>query len=559
MLSGVAFLAGALFAVASFGTMALDPSAVQWLLISDRGQSFIGWHMARNAPASFPLGAIPDYVVPGGASLAMADAIPAFSLLLLPFSALLPRVFQHAGMWLVLCYGLMGLFSFRLLRRLTNDDVASLVGALLVVVNPVLLFRRFHLSLCAQWMIVAALLLYAAPPGHRARRRVQALLLVVLACGTHPYLAIMVLGIVAAAAWAEPRSWREAVATCALYVAATIGALWAFGYLGDRVAAAPGFGGYSANLLALIDSDGWSQLVPDLPSGPGEYEGFAFVGLGGLAVLVLDLGWGTLQALRGRAAWPSSSTLCRVLPLLLVTATFTIFALSSHVRFGATELADLTAWYAPVERWASSFRASGRFIWPLYYLLLFVALAQLWRLVAKRKIFVALVLGAVALQLADAWPRYSTQHVGLMALTNPHRPLRDTAWRGIGRDYREIRLIPPSLIGTTCDDGTQPRFHYMPFAFVAGLEGMRINSGHLSRYPRDVEAWCRAQTAAVREGRIETDVVYVLSEGELVASGLDASSDVTCGILDGHHVCVAAGRDTALARALLRQQRQATA
>jgi hypothetical protein len=546
----VAVAIGVAFAVASFGTMALDPSAVQWLMISDRGQAFLGWHMARGAPLSLPLGTIPAYVAPGGASLALADACPLFSLLLLPLSPLLPPVFQHAGIWLVLSYGLMALFSFRLLSQLTSDPPASCIAMLLVLINPVLLFRRFHLSLCAHWMIVAALLLYVAPLRERpARERTYAALLLVIAAGTHPYLAVMVLGIVAAAACARSTSWRAASVSWLLYVTTTALALWTFGYLGQASLTAPGFGDFSANLLALVDPDGWSRIVHDVPSGPGEYEGFAFLGTGILLVIAADVALRLRARAMGRLI-AARRLRPRATALVLVVVAFAMFALSSHVRLANIELIDVSAAYSVLEPVPSMLRASGRFVWPLYYVVIFASLASLRR-TASRAIYIAIVLVALAVQLVDAWPRYSTQDVGLMALANPHRPLRAAAWRGIGNEYREIRLIPPAVVDTDCDEGAYPRFYYMPFAFVAGLERMQINSGHLSRYAPDVVSRCREQTAAVLSGAIDPDVVYVLSPPTLVASGLENSTTARCGVLDGYHVCVASGRYTRVARDLV--------
>ena len=143
------FVLGVLFARLEFGSMAFEPSAAQWLLISDRGQSFLGWHMARNEPLSFPFGAIGSYIHPLGASLALTDSYPWFSLLLLPISPYLPAVFQHAGIWLGLSYGLLGTCSFLLLRTLTHDALGSLVATTIIIANPVLLFRRFHRA-CAR-------------------------------------------------------------------------------------------------------------------------------------------------------------------------------------------------------------------------------------------------------------------------------------------------------------------------------------------------------------------------------------------------------------------------
>jgi hypothetical protein len=89
----------------------------------------------------------------------------------------------------------------------------------------------------------------------------------------------------------------------------------------------------------------------------------------------------------------------------------------------------------------------------------------------------------------------------------------------------------------------------MPFAFLAGLERMRINSGHLSRTPRGIERTCAAQVEAFERGEIEPEVAYVVEE-EPYRRALARSPPMTCGRLDGHVVCVSSARRTPLAEAL---------
>jgi len=113
----------------------------------DRAQNFLGWHLYRNEPESFPLGRISSLVAPVGASLAYTDAIPWLAILLKPMSPALPATFQFAGIWIAGCYALQGLFGFLLLRRLLGDWLISLAGTPLLVMSPVLLHRRGHVSL----------------------------------------------------------------------------------------------------------------------------------------------------------------------------------------------------------------------------------------------------------------------------------------------------------------------------------------------------------------------------------------------------------------------------
>ena len=45
-----------------------------------------------------------------------------------------------------------------------------------------------------------------------------------------------------------------------------------------------------------IDRPGWSYVLPDLPNWGGDFEGFAFLGLGGIALIATAIWF-------GRNAW----------------------------------------------------------------------------------------------------------------------------------------------------------------------------------------------------------------------------------------------------------------
>jgi hypothetical protein len=566
-LTALCFLGGVAFATWSFGIAALDPTSVQWLLAADRGQSFIGWHMARREPATFPLGGIPSYVYPLGASLAYTDSYPWFSSLLLLASPLLGDVFQHAGLWLALSYGLLAAFSFRLLRLLTGDDVGSAVASAVVVVNPVLLFRQFHLSLCAHWLIVAALLAYflrarrtgIPPDGAPASPRTEpitrhppafAALLVAVASGTHPYLAVMVFGILCAAAWVGRRSAASAALEVGFLAIVAAAALYAFGYFAGAQTAAAGFGELTANLLTLVDPNGWSRVIPDLPGTTPQFEGFAYLGLAPLLMVAFA---GIAAAARGLRRLPPAGVRAsfRWRPLLVVLGGFAVFAIGSHPRLGRLELFALGPWYAVLEPIPSTFRASGRFVWPAYYAILFSILALLRRSVSTTAIYIALCVVALAAQAVDAWPRYSTQGAEVAAGLNRLRPLQDPAWSLARGDYDEIRLLPPAILDPRCEGRPFPTLSYIPFALLAGQHGMRINSGHLSRYPAGVADVCREQVEAVAGGRLDPRVVYVVARSLYESTPVFRSSAASCGMLDGYRVCVAASPITELGKRLL--------
>ncbi len=90
-------------------------------------------------------------------------------------------------------------------------------------------------------------------------------------------------------------------------------------------------------------------------------------------------------------------TYARHVGLLAIALWLTPFALSNVVFYGAFEVAHL----ARVPRLFHSFRASGRFFWPVAYLLVIGSIACISR--RLRSTIAAVVLpAAVCLQFADA-------------------------------------------------------------------------------------------------------------------------------------------------------------
>jgi hypothetical protein len=548
-----------------YGRTILDGTAIDWLMRADRAQSFLGWHFYRRTHESLPLGSIPDLMSPVGSSLAFSDAMPWFSVALQPLSPWLPQTFQIAGLWLLLSYVMLGLFAFRVLTELRVVPPVAIVGSALVVLSPALTRRGGHFSLCAQWLIVAAFLLVLRTRGERtiARFIVRWAALVVIACGTHPYLATMVLALALAAcangtplcrltlvvrdATTNDRAWPMVIlARAILLVGVAALALLAFGYLTGPPAGADGFGTYSANLLALVDPDGASRLLPSLWQREGQYEGYAFVGSGALLLLVVARAW------RGAGATSRNETrdtpTWRDLRLVAcVVLGMALFALGPEILLGTHEVVTVKRLYAHLEPLPSVFRASGRFVWPLHYAVMLGAVVWVAR-VGPPDGALAAVAAAVLFQLWDGAAFYAGADAQAQAVVNRWNPLRSPAWRAAGDEYDEIRLVPPYFHESDCAGSTYPPYFYIPFAYEAGRQGMRINSGQLSRQPAEALAHaCRDAEDEIASGHVDPRVVYVVSEAAMERFTAARIGLATCGRLDGFNVCLSNARRTRFA------------
>lgn len=410
-----AFLIAALLAALAsrwlYGLRALDPRSADWLLHGDPAQHYIGSVFFRAEAWHWPPGLITGFGEPP-TSLVFADAIP---LLALPakLAGLAPGL-QYFGLWMLACHVLAAVFGVSLLVRLGARPAAAVAGALLLAFTPMLLMRAYgHEALMAHFLILAALRLGLASWRWRGW-----LLLGAAALLVHPYLVAMVgvLGLAAAGAALQRGElrWPGLLAGAAMALVLATGLAWLAGYfIAGPERSAAGFGIYSANLLSWFDpmdwddflrtwqrSDAhageWSRLFPALPQATqGQYEGFAWLGAGGLLCVMVALGLALTAALRrrGRAlardgaspaqsfAWEAARELrpqadgVRIVWLLAGCLAMAVFALSSRPSLGAQILVDLPL-PALLERLSGVFRASGRFVWPLTLLLLAWALAR---------------------------------------------------------------------------------------------------------------------------------------------------------------------------------------
>src|SRR5690349_10336758 len=96
----------------TLGVRLIHPLVFDHIVGRDISQSTTGWLFFQAGAWHWPIGLIPNYLYPLGATLGYTDTYPLFSAimkLVMPSSPLL----QISGLWLALCYMLIGIFSFR--------------------------------------------------------------------------------------------------------------------------------------------------------------------------------------------------------------------------------------------------------------------------------------------------------------------------------------------------------------------------------------------------------------------------------------------------------------
>ncbi|WP_421994107.1 DUF6311 domain-containing protein [Roseococcus sp.] len=483
-----ALLGGALI-LAIFGWQIVPPSHTGWMLSGQIGpdpvQYWLGWTYFRLVPWALPPGVNPLFGMELSSSIFYADSIP---LLAFAFKALrgLVEVDQYWGMWIVACGALQGWLAWRLIGRLTEAPLARLAGAMIFVLQPMLLNRMGgHFALAGQWLILWGLLLVLSPAG---RLRAAGWAALVLAASLiHSYILPMVLALWVADWWS-----RRSLAEAAIVPAAGIAGLWAAGFF--VLGAGHGndqYGTMQLDLLALFDPAFWGGFLPDLPDPDHPESGSSYLGLGALLLLPF------LLFVPPRR---------RLIPLMLVLAAMLVFAVSHRVTIGGTEIATVPL----PDRVVTLFgmlRCSERYVWPLAYALILAGMAGLLRAFGPRWGGFAL-LALLLVQATDLRPGYA-RIAHFFPPTADQLPLRlaDPFWAQAAQRYHAVRLVPAGNQGRGWEE----------VAVFAARHGMPTDAMYLARADAGAIDRLRADIAErLAEGRYEPGVFYVLRDPETV-------------------------------------------
>jgi hypothetical protein len=336
---------------------------------------------------------------PKGTNIAFTDSIPLLAVPAKLLRRILPPGF-HAIFWfLAIAWCLQPVAAVFALRSAGEKRLLpSLAVAVIALSMPTLLYRSMgHEALCGHFLIFLAIGLYfLISHGSRIAMWLGPPALLVASLLVHPYLMAMVAAVLVAA----PISLlvrREALClpvsialTTAIGIAGGLALL--FGYA-EEAGVGWGYGYYSMNLLSPIDPAG-STLIPFFPvimdaTGGQYYEGYQYLGAGVLLLCLIAV-----------------ISICRRAPiracarhsgLLIVSAGLILFALSNSVFNGPI----LVFHFEGMPRILQSFRSSGRFFWPVAYLLVIGSIATVVRRLPGRA-SAAILLIAAALQFADA-------------------------------------------------------------------------------------------------------------------------------------------------------------
>ena len=508
-----------------FGTKILDTSNIDWIMVSDvdpskyflgqhfpridPSQHFIGWHFFRSESWSFPLGMIKSYNYPEGTSLVYTDSIPLLAIPLKLISPLLPSIFQYQGLWILLSYLLMGFFATLLMKQITKNLICICLGALFFILSPIIVYRLTHSgghdSLTSQWIILASMYLYFQQDSFKYK--LMWLFLLLSAVMIHFYLFSMsflfFLGYLLKVILEDKRKIKSLILQLSIVLITVFATMWIVGYfvisVGDAGHASNAgeerFGFYSMNLLSPINpqNDGISRFIKTWPTFNEQYEGFNYLGLGLILLIVIS----TYEALRQKLRFNFKI----LFPLLLIAVILVLISLSNRITIAHKILFEIGLPYQ-VESILSIFRSSGRLFWPVYYLLILTALTILIRY-NSLKTTVLLLTFLLCIQVIDLSKYYSHTEYLIGSMSTLKQPLESNLWNRIMGKSNHVVIFPPEWVDT------------IPYTFglLAANNKKTLNVAYLARSDDKLRSkYLNEISQELVEGKISEDTLYIMNK-----------------------------------------------
>jgi len=476
-----------------FGFVVLNPLQISWLMSYDWAQHFLGWQFYRNAPWDFPIGKITDFFYPIGTNIGYTDSIPLIAIPLKLFNKYLPPLFQYIGIWFLICYILQALFAILLLRTFKFNRFPLIIGMLFLLFAPPLLARFPHPSLCAHWLIIGSLWLWFYSNNKQKQKKAIAwqIILLILSSLIHPYLCFITYAFTIALLWKIFNNYSF-IGLLKFFTFSIISFFiilinwYIIGYIGsisDSEYIASGFGWFSANLNTFFNGGDTSSFFKKLPvySDGQFFEGYAYMGLGIILMLAIILFVWLLKLHKNcKIVNPfNKNTIKRNIALIIVVFALYLLSLSNIITLGKK-----VVFIIPIDEFLNkflfAFRSSGRFIWPLYYLIfLFVIVYFGKQKFVSSKISNVILVSCLIIQFVDIKPLTYPFYLNTNSYEESHSAFSFKKWEQLYANVDNIMFYPPFDRHYLYEDD------YIPFTYLAAKMKKKINIGYLARSDKE--------------------------------------------------------------------------
>lgn len=506
MIASLILTLGAFFWLFGFSVLNIYNTAFV-LTGGDFTVSYLGSVFYRLDEWRWPLFTHQNLAYPFGISVHGTDGSPMLSLIFKIFHKVfgMSAEVQFVGIWMLICYVLQSVFSVLIFRKFIKNKFLITIASLFLISSPIMMMRVFvHINLMCHFILLWAIYLWIEDKLTK-NTWISMGVLITLSILTCPYFLPMVGGFFAVLIlkkfWLDKAVSWQFVLIGVVSLAGIFG-IW-FYLLGmlttEQVLASGGWRGLGLNLTALFnpiwsDSRVFSSLTPKADFDADNYFGF------GLLILLVCL-FPQVKDLFKRENLKKNALIS-----LLLTGFF-VFALSSQVKLGTAVVLD----YKPGEtiNWLGSvFRYSGRFFWPIWYLLAIFLLSKCVQMFPKGAYLILPIL--LCVQIWDLYPTYRNKSAFIHADYVPSEPFVSAEWDRLDKMYNNIFIFAHN-------DNYRDMWRW------AILHHKNVNYGFLNRPSKKTHKLVNDTREAILSGYVIDKNYFYLIDSELMRKIEDAS------------------------------------
>lgn len=514
-----AILVGGLCFILTYGITSLNVTNINWLLRGDDlNQHYIGWKFYRRSSWKFPIGLITG-ITQDPISIIYTDSIPLFAILFKILSPILPTKFQYFGIWGIICYILQAYFSMILLKKYMKEKPLVIMGSIFFTLSPILLRRMFiHSALGGNWLILAALCGWVykkSIKGYRSNIIIWSALMV-LAVTIHMYYIPMILAIMCSCFLDLILSVRDkkivviSITAISISIISALITMYMLGaFYGEPGVIQGGLRQFSANLNTFYNSQGTSLFLKGYPLvSSTQGEGYGYLGLGTMTLFTLGI-IGQLFSRKKFEKEEKISLMCLLILIIVLGG----YALSPCITWNSKILIDIP-WPKVIIGVFSIFRVTGRFIWPIYYIIISVAVILIIKIYSRKIAYVLLIAGII-LQIADISPLIKNANMRVDTEILPST-IQSDAWKELKENFNKIEFITSySKVGDTNMIITDffSMKNIFDIADYACDNQMVLNDFYIGRRngnhieTEKYNSWC-----GLLEGRVNEQTIYIFNK-----------------------------------------------
>lgn len=388
-----------------------------------------------------------------------------------------------------------------------------------------MIFRStVHYALTAHWLLIAGLVLYF----DKDYRRKSWLSLLLLSSLIHAYLLAMLLTL-----WIfdllnktlrKRISYSEILKSFSFIAVSLYVVMYSIGYFNvSSGTLAQGFGLFRLNLNAIINpmADQFSSIIKPLPNASGDYEGLNYLGFGIISLFIFSLFRFPVNSA------PLSGIYQRNLVFVVLCFFLTLFALSSNVSLGLDVLVHIK--YPEIlNGLTSTFRASGRFFWIVFYGLVTFAIVSAYKLYGKKFSFYILAI-CLVIQAYDSKDLIRDVRNKFKYKFYIEQPVSEH-WGSIPLSGKNIIAIPPSDLNSD----------WKKWAYFASVHKMGINFGYFARFNK--ESWDKQSSSNYEEavhGELKSNNIYIFKNKDIYLKSLSQFKGKSINFQDGEDFIIA--------------------